>query len=65
MALQQWEVAQYENAAMDYCHRVGEDPYEQRMDARGCYYPHWMDYAVRMAEIHLMVKVMQAHGFEA
>lgn len=65
MALQQWEVTPYEQAARQLCARLNEDQNEMLMDSNGTWYPRWMSYALRMAELHLMIRTMIEHGFEA
>lgn len=64
MALEQLEVTRYQNVAVQFCYRLGEDAYEQRMDTNGCLHPLWMDYATRMAELHMMAKMLREHGFD-
>ena len=59
---QSWEVDRFQGAAVEMCHRLGEDPY-QRLDAMAFDSPpQWFVYAKRMAEFAIMVETMRSFG---
>ena len=65
MALQQWEIAKFESAAIEMCNRMNLNPWQPLDEMAGNSPPQWFKYAVRMAEHHLMVQAMRSFGFDA
>ncbi len=63
MALQQWQVQQYQQAAIEMCYRIGVNPYEPTDGMTASSPPRWFEYAVRMAEHDAMVQVMRQVGW--
>lgn len=62
MALQQWEVAKFESAAIELCNRLHVDPWGKIDPMAVDSPPQWFRYAVRMAEHKLMVETMRNFG---
>lgn len=62
MAFQQWEIAQFQNAAEQVCYRMNEMPYEHVQGADGEPVPRWVIVAQRMAEFRVMVDAMRQTG---
>jgi hypothetical protein len=59
--IQTWELSQYQYAAEQMCFRIGVSPYEAVNTVDGTQ-PAWMQYAVRMHELRLMVEMMRNAG---
>lgn len=55
MALQQWQVQPYQQAAIEMCYRIGVNPHESTDCTTEGSPPRWLEYAVRMAEHDAMV----------
>lgn len=56
------DLSQFENAAIQVCLDLGENPHEREMDENGWFYPHWVIYAKRMSELKVMLSAMRQHG---
>ncbi len=63
MALQQWQVQPYQQAAIEMCYRIGVNPHESTDCTTEGSPPRWLEYAVRMAEHDAMVQVMRKFGW--
>jgi hypothetical protein len=57
-----WDLTLYEQAAVQMCQRLQEDPYATTMDENGQHHPRWVSYAERMKEHALMLKCMRDYG---
>jgi hypothetical protein len=62
MAVQEWQLAQYQYAAEQMCFRLSESPHEMVCAQDGMYRPRWMHYAERMFEHVEMVHAMRDSG---
>ena len=61
LVIQTWELNQYQYAAEQMCHRLGVNPYEGVSTVDGMQ-PAWMQYAVRMHELRLMMELLRSSG---
>lgn len=62
MAIQDWELAQYQGPAIEFVHRLGGDPNQMVEFPNGMHKPLWMNYAVRMYELRLMNELLRQFG---
>lgn len=62
MAMQEWQVQQYQPAAIQMCYRLNLDPFEPLDSMNPTCPQQWFKYAVRMAEHELMVQTMREFG---
>lgn len=64
MAIDQWQLSTYEQAAVQMAYRLNENPFEPMDNMNPYSLPRWTGYARRMAEHDLMVRCMREYGFQ-
>lgn len=60
MAIQEWELGQYQYAAEQLCYRLNENPND--MGASRNEPPRWMLYAAKLHELKAMVEALRLAG---
>ncbi|MBT9516742.1 MAG: hypothetical protein IV112_08625 [Methyloversatilis discipulorum] len=62
MAIEEWQLAQFQFAAEQMCFRLSESPHELVCVQDGTYRQRWMIYAERMVEHVAMLHAMRDSG---
>lgn len=62
MAIQEWELQQYQQSAQHVIQRMGGNPFDPVEWPDGTIKPQWMMIAIRMHEMRLMQQALADYG---